>query len=191
MDIERMHRVMERLAESVECEFNKGIECVDMAEMSAAIDMLKDLAEAEYYRKISIAMDEYEYDDYEDGRRGYGARLRDSKGRYMSRKGYEAPMRVHNDEWADVERRRDLDRPYGRMGYTESHMHDSREGRSGISRRGYMEAKEQGKDKQSKMHELENYMKELSEDVTEMIGDASQEEKAMLKSKLNMLMQKF
>ena len=54
-----------------------------------------------------------------------------------------------------------------------------------------MEAKEQGKDKQAKMKELEDYMKELSSDVTEMIGDASPEEKAMLKNKMQVLMQKI
>ena len=40
-----------------------------------------------------------------------------------------------------------------------------------MSGRGYMEAKEMGKDKGEKMKELENYMKELSSDVTEMIGE--------------------
>lgn len=68
---------------------------------------------------------------------------------------------------------------------------DSREGRSGEKRRGYMEAKEMGKDKQSKMKELEEYMKELSTDVTEMIGDASPEEKSMLKTKMQTLLQKI
>lgn len=68
---------------------------------------------------------------------------------------------------------------------------DSREGRSGQSRRGYMEAKEQGKDKQTKMKELEEYMKELGSDVTEMISDASPEEKSMLKQKMQVLMTKI
>ena len=78
----------------------------------------------------------------------------------------------------------------GSRGYSESGR-DSREGRSGQSRRGYMEAKEKGADKQQKMKELEDYMKELSSDVTEMIGDASPEEKAMLKNKMQVLMQKI
>jgi hypothetical protein len=68
---------------------------------------------------------------------------------------------------------------------------DAKEGRSGQSRRGYMESKEQGRDKQDKMKELERYTKELSEDVTEMIGDASPEEKSMLKQKLSALVQKI
>ena len=83
----------------------------------------------------------------------------------------------------------------GTRGYEENYGNrggrDSREGRSGTSRRGYMEAKEQGKEKGEKMKELEKYMKELSEDVTEMIGDASPEEKNMLKSKMQTLLQKI
>jgi len=87
----------------------------------------------------------------------------------------------------------------GNRGYEESYGNrggnqggrDSREGRSGERRKGYMEAKEMGKDKQSKMKELEEYMKELSTDVTEMIGDASPEEKSMLKTKMQTLLQKI
>lgn len=75
--------------------------------------------------------------------------------------------------------------------YSSREQRDSREGRSGQSRRGYMEAKEQGKEKQEKMKELENYMKELSEDVSEMIQGSSPEEKTMLKNKMQMLMQKI
>lgn len=72
---------------------------------------------------------------------------------------------------------------------------DSREGKSGQSRRSYMEAKEMNKgnsqqEKQEKMKELEKYMGELSGDITEMISDASPEEKAMLKNKLQGLIQK-
>lgn len=68
---------------------------------------------------------------------------------------------------------------------------DSREGRSGEKRRGYMEAKEMGKDKNEKMKNLEEYMKELGSDVTEMIEGASPEEKTMLKTKMQTLLQKI
>lgn len=68
---------------------------------------------------------------------------------------------------------------------------DEREGRSGQSRRSYMESKEMGSDKQSKMKELENYTKELAEDVTEMISGASPEEKNLLKTKMQTLIQKI
>ena len=93
-------------------------------------------------------------------------------------------------------------------GYTDSRQSDggnysSRMQRDGMNesryeraRRGYMETKEMHKgnsadDKQHKMKELENYMKELSTDVTEMIEGASSEEKNMLKNKLQVLMQKI
>lgn len=84
-------------------------------------------------------------------------------------------------------------------GYEEGsrgNQRDGREGRSGRSRRSYMETKEMNKgnsseEKQMKMKELEKYIKELSEDVTEMIGDASPEEKSMLKTKLQTLTQKI
>lgn len=68
---------------------------------------------------------------------------------------------------------------------------DGREGRSGEKRKGYMEAKEQGKDKQEKMKNLEEYTKELSEDVTDMISGMSQDEKTLLKNKLSILVQKI
>lgn len=94
---------------------------------------------------------------------------------------------------------RDMDRMNGKMYYTETmdkSMHDGRDGRSWKSRRGYMESKELHRantpeDKQHKMKELEKYMGELSTDITEMIADASPEERSLLKQKLQVLTQKI
>lgn len=204
--------MIEKLSEVTKCELDKGIENIDTKEMGEVADIIKDLAEAEYYAKISKAMDESEYgEDYdymgaydEHERKGYRGQPRDSRGRYMSRRGrrgYESPIMMYDDmDWDNMEQIRDMDRVHGRMGYSGSgeggqmssrSQRDSREGRSGQSRRGYMESKEQGRDKQEKMKELERYTKELSEDVTEMIGDASPEEKSMLKQKLSALVQKI
>lgn len=213
--------MVEKLSEVAKCELDKGIENIDTKEMGEVAEIIKELSEAEYYAKISKAMEEAEYgEDYdymgaydEHERKGYRGQRRDSRGRYMSRRGYEQPMIY---DWEDMEYQRDMDRPMGRMGYSGSSMggnntsnsnmgysesnggqyssrmqRDSREGRSGQMRRGYMEAKEKGADKQQKMKELEDYMKELSSDVTEMISDASPEEKAMLKNKMSVLMQKI
>ena len=221
MHVKRIHEMMEKLTKCAEMELEKGVENVDTKEMGDVVDIIKDLAEAEYYAKISKAMDESEYgEDYdfggayeEDMRRGYRGQPRDSRGRYMSRRGrrmgYEEPYyhmtpEMYKDH--DAEYWRDMDKMDGKMYYTDGGMtsgmsgrssgnmtggRDGREGRSGQSRRGYMEAKEQGKDKGEKMKELENYMKELSSDVTEMISDASPEEKSMLKQKMQVLMQKL
>ena len=46
-------------------------------------------------------------------------------------------------------------------------------------------------DKKMKMQELEKYMHELTTDITEMIGDASPEEKNMLRNKLQTLTSKI
>ena len=128
------------------------------------------------------------------------------KGRGTYRRGYDEPYyhmtpemyREHDPEWyRDMDKNRD-----GLMYYTDTgmdknmKMRDSREGRSGMSRMSYMESKEMHKadtpaDKQYKMKELEKYMGELSKDITEMIADSSQEEKNLLKTKMQTLLQKF
>ena len=227
MHIKRMHEMIEKLTKCAEMELEKGIDKIDAEEMGEVTDMIKDLAEAEYYSKITKAMDEAEYgEDYdymgaydEHERKGYRGQRRDSRGRYMSRRGYESYMMPEMD-WDDMEYQRDMDRnSHNKMYYTDGNMsgsssmngghssssmgsqggsrgysdgnRDMREGRSGQSRRGYMDAKEQGADKQAKMKELESYMKDLSEDVSEMISNASPEEKALLKQKMQVLMQKI
>jgi hypothetical protein len=48
-----------------------------------------------------------------------------------------------------------------------------------------MTAKHSSNDKTQKMHELEKYMKELSDDIIQMIDGATQEEKELLSTKLN------
>lgn len=68
---------------------------------------------------------------------------------------------------------------------------DPREGRSPIRRRMYMEGKEMHKDSNSQMKELEAYLQELSTDITEMIRDASPEEKATLHQKMTTLANKI
>lgn len=238
MHIKHIHDMIEKLSECAKVEMDKGIENIDAKEMGEVAEIIKELAEAEYYAKISKAMDEAEYgEDYdymgaydEHDRKGYRGQPRDSRGRYMSRRGrrrgYEMPMMMHDEDWEEMERMRDMDRPMGRMYYqggnTSSGMtsgsqsgstsgnqgasqggtrgysegRDYREGRSGRSRRGYMESKETNKgnspeEKKAKMAELEKYMTELGTDVTEMISDASQEEKNLLKQKMQTLIQKI
>lgn len=233
MHIKRIHEMEEKLTEIALCEINKGIECVNTAEMGAVIDMIKDLACAEKDAREAKEMEKEEEDEKEeekhmlrilkeeygmgeeDGKRFYDA-WRYKNGRFApkgrgTRRGYEEPPYYHMtpEQYRehDPEYWRDMDRHMGKMYYTEpitmganrstmSGMRDSREGRSGQSRRTYMETKEMHRsntpeDKQQKMKELEKYMGELSGDITEMISDASNEEKTMLKSKLQTLAQKI
>ena len=69
-------------------------------------------------------------------------------------------------------------------------MRDYREGRSPRSRRMYMEARDMKRDKATQLRELERYMQELSQDITEMITDASPEEKQYLEKKITALASK-
>lgn len=153
-----------------------------------AIEMYEDYPERRYY-------DNYRY-------KTSGRFAPKGKGSYMPRRGYEEPPYYHMnpDMYREYtpEYYRDVDRENGRLYYTETgnmnnvsnqNMRDYREGRSGMSRRGYMESKEQHKsnsqeDKQKKMLELEKYVDDLSNDVKEMIMDSTPEEKSMLKQKL-------
>ena len=211
MHIKHIHEIIEKLASCAHEEFEKGLENVDTEEMCKVADILKDLAEAEYYSKISKAMDESEYsEDYDwhgplDEKRYYRGRPRDRMGRFKKR-GYDEPPYYHMTPEMYKEHGpeywRDMDRHEGRMYYTEPthhdgvHMRDHREGRSGHSRRTYMETKEarpgdSPDDKMAKTKELEKYMNELSNDITEMIAGASNEEKTMLKTKMQTLLQKI
>ena len=67
---------------------------------------------------------------------------------------------------------------------------DPRNGRSPMMRRRYMDGKKYN-DKQSQMQELEKYAQELAGDLTEMIKDASPEEKTLLQQKISMLASKI
>ena len=79
-------------------------------------------------------------------------------------------------------------------GYSEgsrNNQRSSKEGRSGQSRRSYMESKEMGKEKGEKMKNLEEYMRDLGSDLSELIQEASPEEKTMMKSKMSAIMSKI
>lgn len=202
MHIKNIHSMIEKLSECAKCELDKGIESIDTKEMGEVAEIIKELCEAEYYAKVSKAMDEHDFDNAEEimdeGRRGYRGQPRDSRGRYM-RRGYQKMM---------PEYYRDMDMDDGRMyytsgssmgsssgnsmGYNDGMMRDSREGRNGQSRRGYVETKEMHKgnteeDKMAKKRELDKWMSDFSSDVKELVGDMTAEEKTLLKTRLNNL----
>ena len=161
MDIKRMHDMIEKLSECAKSEFDKGIENVNTDEMGKVTDMLKDLAEAMYYRTLTNIMEESDVEDalgmldrrfYDDYRyKTTGRYAPKGRGSYVGRRGYEEPPYMHMmnredlqdwDSMSERERMRDLDRASrGRMYYTETEpmrkdggMRDSREGRAGMMR---------------------------------------------------------
>ena len=214
MDVKRMYCMIEKLAECAEKQFDAGIENIDTAEMGQVVDMMKDLAEAMYYRELTKAMQEFDAEDvmemldrYGDGRKFYDHyRYADGrfapKGRGTYRRGYEEPPYYHMtpEMYRNMEQYRDMDRGSGRMYYTEPSMSSDSgsrmESRYDMAKRNYTESKELHRgntveDKEHKMKELEKYMREIGSDIAEVISDASPEEKALLKQKMQVIMQKI
>lgn len=211
MHIERMHKMIECLTEKALCELEKGTEYIDTCEMGKVVDMIKDLNEAEYKAVIVKAMkkareEEEEYDkillrelkeEYgEDTGRRYYDHYRYASGRFAPkghgsyRRGYEEPPYWH----MTPEMYRDMDKDtHSRMYYTETGMNESGYDRA---KRNYTETKEMHRsntpeDKKAKMQELEKYAKSLTEDVVDMVSDMSDEEKNLLRTKMQILMQKI
>ena len=148
-----------------------------------AIEMYEDYPERRYY-------DNYRY-------KTSGRFAPKGKGSYMPRRGYDEPPYYHmNPEMYrehTPEYYRDMDRKDGKMYYTEPITMESRYDKA---KRGYEESKMTHKEntpesKQAKMKDLEMYLKELSEDVTQLLADATPEERSMVKNKMQVLTQKI
>lgn len=148
-----------------------------------AIEMYEDYPERRYY-------DNYRY-------KTSGRFAPKGKGSYMPRRGYEEPpyYRMNPEMYRehDPEYWRDMDRKDGKMYYTEPITMESRYDKA---KRGYEESKMTHKEntpesKQAKMKDLEMYLKELSEDVTQLLADATPEERSMVKNKMQVLTQKI
>ena len=198
-----MHKLAEKIADCLEAKIEAmgidNIQGADLEELGKWTDIVKDMVCYDKDKRIVEAMDKEEneygrdWDEYGpmEEKRYYRGQPRSKRtGRYIKRS---------YTDWHDMEQMRDMDRDtMDRMYYAEDMggQRDYREGRSGQSRRGYMEAKEMHnsntpEDKKMKMQELEKYMHELTTDITEMIRDASPEEKNMLRNKLQTLTSKI
>ena len=204
--------MVECLTEKTLSELDKGIENVNVEEMSEAVDMIKDLCEAEYRAVIVKSMkkadeEEEEYDkellrslktEYgeESGRRFYDHyRYADGrfapKGRGTYRRGYEEPPYMHM--YPEAEHMRDVDRDYGKMYYTEP-VNESGYDRA---KRNYTETKEMHsgttpEDKEQRMKALDKYIKTVTNEIIKIVSDnATAEEKSLIKNNMNNLMSKF
>lgn len=171
---------------------------VDTKEMGEVIDMIKDLSEAIYYCTITEAMEKPD---------------KEKEQTVNNITYYTTPYKMYPDQpYREMERTNGyMYYPGGNSGngshmggnsgnsgntsyYTEPMMpmmRDPREGRAALRRRMYMEGKEQKRDPNSQMKELEAYLQELSTDITEMIKDASPEQRATLHQKMTMLANKI
>lgn len=146
MHIKHIHETIEKLSKYACEEACKNKEAINTEEMGEVVDMIKGLAEAEYYARISKAMEEADKEEEEDikhlmkkmkeegedwdeeeARRFYRGQPRSkTSGRYMSRgdsrrsRGYEEPMYygMMPEIYSPMEYMRDMDRMDGKMYYS-------------------------------------------------------------------------
>jgi len=210
MATEALKMMKEQLMSCVQGQLG-DISKVDAHELGEAVDMIKDLAEAIYYCTITESMEKSE-----DANRSQG----EMNINYYTTPSYNYGMRMYPyPDYRDMERSGGYmyypggnggntsggsnsgnssgsqgSNSSGRSYYTEMPDimgRDPREGRSPMRRRLYMEGKEMHKDTNSQLRELEAYLQELSSDITEMIKDASPEERATLRQKMTTLANKI
>ena len=218
--MEQLKSMKHKLTECVEKQINGNLEYTNAQELGEAVDMIKDLSEAIYYCTITEAMEDKsqmkngghypaahyygdlqmrnyptDYTMYSSQPTMYasnggnsssytpimyaqdGARQSAGESRYAS------PMYASNSDGISTYM-------YHSPEYMYPPMNVDYDGRSYMMRRRYMDGKKYN-DKQTQMQELEKYTQELASDLTDMIKDASPEEKTMLQQKIQMLASKI
>lgn len=200
--MERLKYMKETLMNCVQGQLG-DLSSVDAGELGAAIDMIKDLEEAIYYCTIVKSMEEKSEEKQKYYPYIYDYNMPDTRYMDMSqgRMYYEGQEGNGNEgrdgrssngrRYADGGSNSSSSNSGGGMRQYPLELRDSREGISPMTRRKYMESKEMHKGKELRMQELDRYMHELTHDVTEMINDASPEEKQMLQEKLTKLAHKI
>lgn len=209
--MEDLIKMKQKLVDCVQGQINNNLENASTEELGEAVDMIKDLSEAIYYCTITDAMhgennkyakqDTYYYTERMTPRIDYNKGYPD----YNYNRSYPGSGIMYatagsggnssggnNAQGGGTRGYHDI---YGMPEYPHQppmlSSRDMREGNSPMYRKMYMEGKAMNKDKNSQMQELEKYMQELSQDITEMIKDASPEEKQLLQQKISTLSTKI
>lgn len=205
MATDALKTMKEQIMSCVQSQLN-DIKSVDTHELGEAIDMIKDLSEAIYYCTITDSMEKAEEKE----------KTPINNVTYYTNP---MPMYYNNTRMYTPDYYRDIERNNGYMYYSGSgqgssgnsggsnsgssrgsssyyteiplEIRSSKEGRSPLRRRMYMEGKEMQNDTNSQLHELQAYLQQLSRDITEMIKDSSTEEKTVLKQKMSTLIDKI
>ena len=213
--MEKLKQMKECLTGMVESQVYGNIDKVDAKELGEAVDMIKDLAEAIYYCTITEAMEKE--DGGKEGKSGHHGMMYYAPQKISEH----YPIEYYDPRYRERYNPDTMYAQNGSMGhgssngggarsmgsryyhegmirypetidhiYRDGMMKDPHEGRSPEHRKMYMSGKGV-KDKTSQMKELESYMQELTGDITEMIEDASPEEKSLLQQKISMLASKI
>lgn len=201
--MERLKHVKDTLLCAVESQL-EDLEKVDAKELGEVVDMVKDMEEAMYYCSVVKAMEEKKeeekefehfmtkYAPYMQLQPNYRDMDREQGRMYYGDRNIERGSWPRGDREGKMNRNMDIDR----RGSEEERRYpmeirDAREGKSPISRKNYIESKELHQGAPAQMRELEKYLQELSQDITEMIADATPEEKTVLQQKLSILASKI
>lgn len=198
-----LKQMKDKLVDAIEKQVNGNLEYANTEELGEAVDMVKDLSEAIYYCTITEAME-----DKSHAKEG---------NHYPATHYYSEPTMPHNYpvEYYTPMRYNDYPVMYASNGgngsnggsnggsryygdtstrymmYNDGYpMLTSGEDRSSMSRKRYMDGKMRN-DKAMQMKELEQYTQELASDLTDMIKDASPEEKQLLQQKISLLASKI
>lgn len=219
--MEQLKSMKHKLTECVEKQINGNLEYTNAQELGEAVDMIKDLSEAIYYCTITEAMedkDQMKNGGHYPAAHYYGdSQMRNYPADYTmyssqptmyasnggNSSSYYTPIMYAQDgaRQSAGESRYASPMYASNGGSTSTYMYHSPEymyppinvdydGRSYMMRRRYMDGKKYN-DKQTQMQELEKYTQELASDLTDMIKDASPEEKTMLQQKIQMLASKI
>lgn len=202
--MENLKKMKECLIGVAEGQVYGNLDKVNAQELGEVMDMIKDLSEAVYYCTITESMEKQAWEEQEsmyytpymynqgapDG--GRAPMYKDNRGGMIRRyDDGQTSYSMYHDRDAGMypgQREPMIPAPYvyrDGMMRDPSHamMRDPKEGRSGERRRMYMDGKGH-KDKVKQMQELEQYMQELATDITEMIQDASPEEKQLMQNRI-------
>lgn len=179
-----------------------NLQQVDAEELGEVIDMIKDLEEAIYYCTITEAMNKkdempqnnYYYTEYYNPIMKHQYPIYEDERDYDKHSGrmyYSGSSSSGRGGMSSGNSNSSSGNGDNQSSYTERELplefRDEREGRAPKYRRMYMESKEMHHGKEKQIKDLEKYLQELSTDITEMIQDASPEEKQMLQKKIALL----
>lgn len=191
----------EQLLNAMKTQLSGNLNNVDTAEAGEVIDMIKDLAEAEYYCKITEAMEDVE--DYPDDRRmGYNSKRSPRTGRYISSMGGNSSMGynpvVEQKPYLDEYMRNPgemKDRMRSKYGYRPMWLEDGNNYGSAFdeyryAKRNYTETKSPS-DKKEMDSKTQEHVHNSMYTLREMWSDADPELKKKMKSELETLIKEM
>lgn len=176
----------------VESQLNGDINSVDSKELGEVVDIAKDMAElmkyceeANYYHKVTEAMDD---GSDEDKRYYLNKYIPEYEGKFYtpmySRQLMTGGKYMYTEPSMPIERmytdNNTTSGNYRNRMYFEEPYHNMHDGKAYMTRRSYMESN----DKSEKSQELDKYMHDLADDLTEMLNSADPNDKAKVKQNL-------